>query len=136
MTFKYSYSLDGSDPIIQSFPAVNADVFSVGEFALLASGEAGVGVTNSDAYIGATVEACDNTADGEQVRVIINRWAVYEVVDANARTIDDPLDLGTGGLTVAATSNADLRVVRTSTASEPTHVVVNTGHHFLDVVAS
>lgn len=130
--FEWAYSLDGSDPIIQTFVVTNAAVLSQGEMCTLTSGEANAGATNDATFIGATVEAVDNTVDGHSVKVIVNRYAVYKVADANARTVGDVLDLGTGGLTVAADSNHDLRVVKSSSATEPTYVIIAPGEHWLD----
>ncbi len=136
MAFRFSHTLDGSDPIIMPLVVADTIVLSRGEMVIWSSQEVTTATTNSDAFLGITTEAVDNTADGESAHVIINRWAVYEVDDANARTFNDPLDIATGGLAVAANSNGDLRVVATTGADEPTYVVINTGHHVLDVVAS
>lgn len=132
MAFEWAYSLDGSDPIIQKFTVKASAVISVGELCNLESGEADAGATNDSAIIGAAVEAVDNTVDGHYVHVIVNRYAVYKVVDANARAVGDPLDMGTGALTVAANSNTDLRVVKASSATEPTYVMIAPGEHWLD----
>lgn len=132
MAFEWAYSLDGSEPIIEKFPVVASGVFSYGEMATLTSGEAVPGATNDATFLGAAVEDMDNTVDGHYVHVIVNRYAVYRVTDANARTAGDVLDLGSGGLTVATDSNHDLRVVKSSSATEPTYVMIAPGEHWLD----
>lgn len=132
MPFQWAYSLDGSDPIIQEFPVKDTVVLSEGELCNLESGEADAAATNDSALMGIATHDVDNTNDGEVVKVIVNRYAVYKVVDANARTAGDPLDIGTGGLTVASNSNTDLRVVKTSSATEPTYVMIAPGEHWLD----
>ena len=130
MAFQWAYSLDGSDPIIQTFTAKNNAVFTKGELVHLESGEAAAGATNQTTYIGIAAEAVDNTGDGKTVRVIINPNAVYSVTDANSRAVGATLDVASGGLGVATNSNADLIVVRDSSATEPTYVTFN-GTHFL-----
>src|SRR5690242_20498891 len=107
MAFEFAFCISGAEPLIQSFVAKASAVFSEGEFANLESGEADAGATNDTGFIGIAVSDVDNTVDGHSVRCIVNRDAVYAVDDANARAAGDTLDLGSGGLTVAASSNAD-----------------------------
>jgi hypothetical protein len=130
MAFQWAYSLDGSDPILQTFTAKDGEVFSAGELVHLASGEAVAATTNQSTYIGIATEGVDNSNDGQTVRVIMNPGAVYSVTDGNLRVTGATLDVATGGLGVAASSNADLIVVRGSSASEPTYVTFN-GTHYL-----
>lgn len=132
MAFEWAYSLDGSDPIIQTFTVADTVVLSEGEMVNLESGEVDAGATNDTAFVGIAVSDVDNTDDGETVRCIVNRYAVYKVTDANARTVGATLDLASGGLGVAASSNADFVVVRSSTADEPTYVMITVGNHWLD----
>lgn len=132
MAFEWAYSLDGSDPIIQEFVVKASAVISYGELCNLESGEADAGATNDTAFIGAAVEDVDNTVDGHTVRVIVNRYAVYKVADANAREAGDTLDIASGALTVASSSNVDLRVVKKSSATEPTYVIIAPGEAWLD----
>lgn len=132
MAFEWAYSLDGSDPVIQTFVVKASAVLSEGEMVNLESGEVDAGVTNDAAFVGIAVADCDNTADGESVRCIVNRFAVYKCTDANARTVGDTLDLASGGLGVTTNSNADLLVVKSSSATEPTYVMVTVGNHWLD----
>jgi hypothetical protein len=127
--FTFAYCLDGSAPIIQDIVVADAEVLSKGELVNLESGELDAAATADTALVGACVEDCDNTADGLSCAVIVNEQAVYSVTDANARLQGATLDIGAGGLTVAATSNADLIVVATSTASEPTLVTFNNTHY-------
>jgi len=130
--FEFAYTLDGSDPIIEEFVVKNAVVLSAGEFVNLESGEVDSGATNDTAFVGIAVEAVDNTSDGESVKCIVNRYAVYRVTDANARTVGDTLDLASGALGVTTNSNADFLVVKTTSATEPTYVMVTAGNHWLD----
>lgn len=132
MAFEWAYSLDNSDPIIQEFVVADTVVLSAGEMVNLESGEVDAGATNDTGFVGIAVSAVDNTDDGETVRCIVNRFAVYKVTDANARTVGDTLDLASGGLGVTTSSNADLLVVRSSGATEPTYVMITVGNHWLD----
>lgn len=132
MGFEFAYSLDGSEPIMQTFVVKASAVLSDGEFTNLESGEVDAGATNDAAFVGPAIGDCDNTADGLSVRCIVNRYAVYAVVDANARVVGDTLDLASGGLGVTTSSNADFIVVRSSSATEPTYVMVTVGNHWLD----
>lgn len=132
MGFELAYTLDGSEPIIQTFVVKASAVLSEGEMTNLESGEADAGATNDTGFIGIAVSDVDNTVDGHTVRCIVNRYAVYKVADANIRTVGDTLDLASGGLGVTTNSNADFLVVKSSTASEPTYVMVTPGNHWLD----
>ncbi len=128
--FIWAYNEGGGAPLIQTFVVKASAVLT--EFCLLnfESGEADLAATNDSALLGASVEAVDNTVDGHLVRAVINMDAVFAVADANARTVGDTLDIGTGALTVAATSNADLVVVRSSGANEPTYVKFTAGNRW------
>lgn len=130
--FTWAGSLDGSEPIVQKFVVKASAVISAGELVNLESGEADAAATGDTALIGAAVNSVDNTADGEVVYVIINPGAIYAVKDANARAAGATLDIGTGGMTVAASSNADLLVTADSSSSQPTLVTFN-GKHFTQV---
>ncbi len=132
MAFEWAYSLDGSDPIIQEFVVKASAVISTGEFCNLESNEADAAATNDAALIGIAVEDVDNTVDGHTVRVIVNRYAVYKVADANARSVGDTLDLATGAQGVTTNSNADVIIVKSSSATEPTYVMITPTNHWLD----
>lgn len=123
--FKWAYEEGGGTPQITS--EVIKDTAVITEFSLLnfESGEVDLAATNDTAFFGVALEAKDNTDDGLSVQVLrLTKNTVLTVTDANARTIGDNLDIATGALGVAANSNSDLIVVRTSTASEPTYVKV------------
>lgn len=128
--FKYVGSIDGSEPIIMEFPVVDTVVLSRGEMVNLESGEVDAAATNDTALLGIALADVDNTADGKTVRVIVNPGAIYEVVDNNARLAGATLDLASGGMGVTTSSNADFKVVSTSTATEPTRVIFNQSHAF------
>lgn len=128
--FTWAGSIDGSEPIIREFPIQNADTVSRGMIVNLESGEADPGATNDAAFLGIALADVDNTNDGLSVRVITNPGAIYSVVDANVRLAGATLDLATGGMGLAASSNADFKVWANSAADEPTLVVFNGNHAF------
>jgi hypothetical protein len=127
--FTWAYNLGGGGAIIERIVVKASAVLVKGEMTNLESGEVDAGATADTAFVGPACEDCDNTADGLSVDVIVNSDAVYSVVDNNAREKGALLDLGTGGLTVAAASNNDLIVVEKSTATEPTLVTFNRTHY-------
>lgn len=129
MAFEFAYTLDGSAPIIEELTIADAVVLSIGEMVNLESGELTTAVTADVALVGVTVNAVDNTADGLKAFVITNESAVYRVTDANARLKGATLDIATGALGVAASTNADLIVVEDSSATEPTLVTFNNTHY-------
>lgn len=131
MAFEWAYSLDGSDPIIQEFVVTASAVISRGEMCTLTSNEANAGATNDATFIGIATEDVDNTVDGHTVKCIVNRFAVYKCTDANARSVGDTLDLASGGKGVAASSNVDFLIVKSSSATEPTYVMIANGEHWL-----
>lgn len=130
--FIFSHRLSGQAPTIQDVTIADTVVLSRGELCNLESGELTTAVTADTALVGATVEAVDNTADGLKCKVITDPDAVYSIVDANARLMGATLDIDTGALGVAASSNADLIVVKTCTADEPT-LVTFAGSHYLQL---
>lgn len=129
MAFEFAYCLHGGAPQIQSIPIADTVVLSQGELLNLESGEVDTAATSDTALVGIALEDKDNTNDGLSVRCIVSEDAVYSVVDNNARLKGATLDIGTGGLTVAASSNADLIVVKDSTATERTLVTFNNTHY-------
>lgn len=128
--FKWAGSKDGSEPIIRKFVVKDTSVIARNAMVNLESGEADLGATNDSAFLGAATEAVDNTDDGLSISVITNPGAIYAVEDANVRAAGATLDLGSGGLTLAASSNADFKVWADSAADEPTLVVFNANHAF------
>lgn len=127
--FEFAYTLSGAAKKREKFVAKSGDVFSAGELVVLDTGEAAVGATGG-VFLGICAADVDNTNDGEYVYVYTNPDVVMRVTDANTRTINDALDVATGGMGVTTKSNDDLKVVRSSTASEPTHVMFNNTHFY------
>lgn len=127
--FTWVGSIDGSEPIIVKYPVLDTSIISEGELCNLETGEADGGATADTGFIGAAVEAVDNTDDGEYVHVIANPGAIYSVADANARYAGELLDIATGAMGVTTDSNHDLMVWRASTATQPTEVIFNGNHY-------
>ncbi|QPC81062.1 hypothetical protein G4Y79_15265 [Phototrophicus methaneseepsis] len=128
--FRYAGSLVGTgEPVIRKYVLADGEVISKNQILNLESGEADAGATNDSAFIGAAVESVDNTDDGLSIHVICNPDAIYAVDDANVRVAGATLDLASGGMGVAASSNADFVVVADSAADEPTLVVFNSNHY-------
>ncbi len=131
MAFEWAYSLDGSDPIIQEFVVTASAVLSRGEMCTLTSNEANAAASNDSTIIGIATHDVDNTVDGHTVKCIVNKYAVYKVADANARSVGAQLDLASGGLGVTTDSNHDFLVVQSSSATEPTYVMIISAEHWL-----
>ncbi len=129
MGFSFAYRTSGAMPTILDIVMLNDEVLSVGELVNIATGEADGAAAGDSALVGIALEALDNADDGLSIKVIVDADAVYEVADLNARLIGATLDIATGGLGVTGTSNADLIVVKTSTATETTHVMITPGEH-------
>lgn len=132
MGFQWAYNMNGGAPLIQTFVVKDTVVLSEGEVVTLDTGEVDAGASNDTAFIGIALHDVDNTNDGETVRVICNPDAVYSIEDANVRAVGATLDLASGGLGVASSSNADFIVVRDSSATEPTYVKFTVGNGWLD----
>jgi len=130
--FEWRYNMSGGSPTIRDQTIYTGITLTKGCLTNLETGELTLAVTDDAALVGAVIEEVDNTSDGESIKVIINRDAVYAVTDANARVMGATLDIATGALTVDATSHADLIVVADSTATEETLVMIAPGEHFLD----
>ena len=129
--FEFAYCTHGGAPLTFNFPVVDTDVLSIGEMVTITSGEAAAGASGDATLAGAAQEAVDNTADGETVNVICDPDAVYAVTDAVARLAGATLDIASGGMGVTTSGDADLVVVRNSTASEKTYVMISHGEHYL-----
>ena len=128
--FEFAYLANGGTaPTIQNIVVADAEVLSAGELVNLESGELDAAATADTALVGAMVQDVNNADDGLSGHVITDQDAVYSVEDNNARVIGATLDIAAGGMGVTTSSNADLIVVRTSTATERTLVMFNNTHY-------
>ena len=116
---------------IGKFTVVNDEEISIGEMLTLTSNEAGKGTTNDSAFIGIALEAVDNTADGETVEAFIDPHAVYAYPDGTAHAAGATLDLGSDGMSLATSSNADFTVIADNAATEDTIFIITPGEHYL-----
>lgn len=127
--FEFAYTMDGSAPRYETQTIKDTVVLTTGEMVNLETGELDTAATADTALAGVMVEDKDNTADGLSGVYIANEGAVYLITDANARLTGATLDIAAGGRGVAASSNADLIVVKDSTASEDTLVTFHNTHY-------
>lgn len=132
MAFQWAFNISGGMPLIQTFTVKNAEVITEGMMVSMDTGEVVKAAHGDAAIIGIAVHDADNTSDGLTVRVIVNRDAVYSVVDANARAVDADLDLDSAATGVTTDSSHTFKVFRDSGSIEPTLVYINAGNHWLD----
>lgn len=130
--FVFAYSLTGTAPIIERFPVKASVVLSKGEMCNLESGEVDTGAAADTALVGVALEDVDNTADGLYVHCIVNEDAVYSVVDANARTKGDLIDLASGAQGLTTDSSHTFIVVETKAAASDLTLVTFNATHYLD----
>jgi len=130
--FRFRYRLSGGTATKQTFKFKDTETLTKGDLVNLESGEVDLAATNDAALLGIALETKSGTDSTTEIEVITDPDAVYAVYDANARSAGDTLDISgaTGAMTVAASSNADLTVVATSTADEETLVMITHGEHW------
>lgn len=107
----------------------NDAVIDEGDMVEIDTAEAENGATASTTLFGVAAESLDNAADGLSIDVIDGYLAVFEVVDANARAVGDPLDINGTFDGVATNSNSDLVVVKASSATEKTEIMIRPASH-------
>ena len=126
--FEFAYTTHGNAPRVITLPVKDAGDHTGGILGNVETGEVDIAATSDTDLIGLILEPEDpshnlaDLADAAKVRVIADPDAVYKVTDNNARVVGATLDIGSGGASVAASSNVDLVVVATSGATEKTHV--------------
>lgn len=116
---------------IGRFTVVNDEVILIGEMLMLTSNEAAKGTTNDATFIGISLEAVDNSSDGQTIDCFIDPLAVYSYFDGTAHAAGATLDLGSDGRSLSTTSNADFTVIADNTALEDTLFVITPGEHYL-----
>lgn len=129
--FKFRGRLSGGPATVQSFLFKDTETLHKGDIVNAESGEVDLGATADTNLLGIALETKAGTDSTTYIEVIVDDDAIYEVYDANARTIGALLDLSgaTGAQTVASASNNEFIVVANSTASEPTLVRINPAKH-------
>lgn len=129
--FKFEYRLCGQPPTIQRLLFKDTETLTKGDLVNLESGEVDLAATNDTALLGAVMETKAGTDSTTYIDVIVDADAVYSVYDATARASGATLDIAgtTGAMTVAASSNVDLKVVAPSSATERTLVKIIFAEH-------
>jgi len=124
-------TLSGGNPRIGKFTVKASEILSIGVMCSLDTNEVDAFATNDTAMVGIALEAVDNTVDGHTIRCIISPDAVYAYRDGTAHAAGATLDLATGGLALAASSNADVTVIADNAATEDTLFIITPGEHYL-----
>ena len=114
--FIFKYMLGGGVVYLTSFTVKAEESINKGDMCKITSGEAEPADTSDATMYGAAA----NDADAGEIVKLYPPDSVYAVVDANARSCADVLDLSNTSNGVAAKSNDDLIVVRNSGASDDT----------------
>lgn len=133
--FKIAGRLSGGAPTIVTVKAKDTETLSFGDVVNVETGEADLGATADTALAGPivsqTVAAVDSTTD---IQICIDPDVILETTDNNARLVGATLDLtgATGAQGVTTSSNKEFIVVTASSATAPTRVMFNTGHHLLN----
>lgn len=128
--FKYEGRLSGQPDLVQQFVMADAS-FVKGDVLNLESGEVDLGATNDTAFAGVAAQTKEGTASTDKIEVYYAPDAIFSVYDPNARSAGDTLDISgaSGAMTVAASVNADLRVISDSTDEQRTLVTWNQNHY-------
>ena len=142
--FRFAGTVSGREMTLETFIAQDTESFNVGDIVNLESGYIDPAATADTALVGVVVGADDpddETAAGliaattnvTKIKVITNWDAIYKVADANIRLVGATLDItgGTGSQTLTTSSNTEFVVVKTSTASEDTEVMLTPAAHYL-----
>lgn len=132
--FRFRYRLCGAPPTIQTIVCKSTATLTKGDLVSLDAGELALSATNDSAIAGVVLETKAGVDSTTTYKVIVDDDAVYGVYDAAARVIGATLDIAgtTGAMTIATSSNVDLQVVATSSASEETLVKIAHGEHFMN----
>ena len=144
--FIHAFNLSGGFPLVFEFVMKDTETLTVGDMGNIETGEIDLAATADTALVGPIEGASDpdNNVSGQpgrisgtdsttKVRAVANPDAVLITTDATARLAGALLDIAgaTGAQTVAASSNNEFLVVRDSSASEDTPLIVNPGEHYL-----
>jgi hypothetical protein len=126
MPFELAYTLHGGDAHKLTLAIKSGAAVVAGTLVNIESGEADVAATNDTALAGVCTGVDSVTG---LAAVVVDPAAVYRVEDASARAVGATLDIGSGGRTVASSSNIDLVVAGKSPAGAPTLVKISSANH-------
>ena len=142
--FRFVGTQSGNAMVMETFIAKNTETLNKGDMAQVDTGEVDLGATGDNELAGMIVGADDpddEDAAGAitavnsttKLKVITNPDAIYSTEDLNARLVGALLDLtgATGAQGLAASSNNEFVVVKTSTATEETEVMIANSAHYL-----
>lgn len=143
--FRWVANQSGRDTyVMETFTAKDTETLTKGDIMNLETGEVDLGATGDNALVGVLVGADDpddEAASGAitavnsttKLKVITNPDAIYSVEDLNARLVGALLDIAgaTGAQGLAASSGNEFVVVKTSTATEETEVMIAPSAHYL-----
>ena len=122
MSFRYAYGPYLAKDVVMK-DGVSIDQ---GEMVEIESAEADYGVSGSTTLVGIAAESVDNAADGESISVIVAQESTrFAVVDATARVISAPLDINGTFDGVTTSSNKDVVVAESCTATEDTIIMIH-----------
>ncbi len=129
--FRIRGRLSGGDIHYQDIVAKDTEVLTKGDIGNIESGTLDLGATADTALVGPVMETLSCTTGVTKVKVCVDPDVILEVYDANARLIGATLDLSgaTGAQTLSGNVQHNFIVYETSTATEPTLVIFNQGHH-------
>ena len=148
--FRFVGTLSGVPMRMETFLFKDSETLTVGDILNVEAtsnvGEVDLAVTTDILIAGVLVgsdDPDDQAADGTivgtdsvtKVKVITNSDAIYKVADANARAAGATLDItgNTGLQTLTTSNNKEFIVVKNSTASEDTEVMIAPSAHYLFV---
>lgn len=129
--FEYEKRLCGGAPTIETLTFKDTETLTKGDLVNLESGLIDLAATGDTNLVGVILETKAGTSGVSTARVITDADAIYAVVDNNARVKGATLDIAgnTGAQGVAASTNKELVVHESCTASERTRVRFNVGKH-------
>jgi len=124
--FRFEYYIGGTTTaqFIPDTPMVDTLSMDAGDMAEITTGEADYGATASTTLRGVCAETVDNADDGETMKLIDGENAVFSVEDSSARAHGDIVDINGTYDGIATKSNSDLLIVRPSTASQRTFLMI------------
>ena len=130
--FRIRGRMCGKEIHYQDILVTDTATYTKGDIVNVETGEVDLAVYDDTAMIGPVMETVSGTDSTTYVRVCVDPDVIMEVYDANARVIGATLELtGATGAQTVGTSTTDYAFVvyAASTATEPTLVIFNAGHH-------
>ncbi len=142
--FRFVGTQSGAMGVMETFIVKNTETLTKGDMMQVDTGEVDLGATGDNELAGVLVGADDPDDEASsgaitavnsttKVKVYTNPDAIYSTEDLNARLVGALLDLtgATGAQGLAASSNNEFVVVKTSTATEETEVMIANSAHYL-----